>query len=88
MPWPEGNLLSIFQIYDVPFKSPIRVFKSRNIQKSIEVKVAHFQSHSEMVTLDLSEFRTKKERTFLNHWVIRRTLVCFVVSGHDINIKF
>ena len=30
----------------------------------------------------------KKERSFLNHWVIRRTLVCFVVSGHDINIKF
>ena len=30
----------------------------------------------------------KKERSFLNHWVIRRTLVCFVVSGHDINIEF
>ena len=30
----------------------------------------------------------KKERSFLNHWVIRRTLVCSVVSGHDLDIKF
>ena len=28
------------------------------------------------------------ERSFLNHWVIRRMLVCPIVSGHDINIKF
>ena len=30
----------------------------------------------------------KKERSFLNPWVIRRTLVCSVVSGHEINVKF
>ena len=30
----------------------------------------------------------QKERSFLNPWVIRRTLVCSVVSGHDINIEF
>ena len=28
------------------------------------------------------------KRSFLNLWVIRRTLVCSVVSGHDINIEF
>ena len=30
----------------------------------------------------------QKERSFLNPWVIRRTLVFSVVSGHDINIEF
>ena len=29
-----------------------------------------------------------KEKSFLNPWVIRRTLVYSVVSGHDFNIKF
>ena len=28
-----------------------------------------------------------KERLFLNPWVIRRTLVCPIVLGHDINIE-
>ena len=30
----------------------------------------------------------QKERSLLNPWAIRRTLVCSVVSGHDINIEF
>ena len=29
-----------------------------------------------------------KDKSFMNPWVIRRTLVCSVVSGHDIDIKF
>ena len=30
----------------------------------------------------------QKEKSLLNPWAIRRTLVCSVVSGHDINIEF
>ena len=30
----------------------------------------------------------QKERSFPNHWVIGRMLVCFIVSGHDSNIEF